>query len=223
MALTQNTKSLQAFLISAGKQQSRAKGQVIQTTGAQKNINLIKAGYIKRYLITNDGSLGIEAIYGPGDLFSMTLVYKILFDQTIYDGPEVYYFEAMSDCELYSLNVELLAELIEDNPLLYRDLMVEAGKRMHLSIQGLENITMKSAYARTAHQLLYYAKQFGHKRAGGTEIGIPLTHQDIADVLSLTRETVSVTFKQLREKKLIKTGRYICIPSLEKLQEEAYS
>lgn len=216
-------KMLQELLVTTGRLQRRTKGQVIQTTGGQKNFNLIKSGYVKRYLITNDGSLGVEAIYGPGDVFSLTLVYKTLFDQELYEGPEVYYFEAMSECEVYSLEITALAQYAAENPLIYRDLMIEAGKRMHTFIQGLENKTMKSAYNRTAHQLLYYAQQFGRKKKNGIEIDVPLTHQDLANILSLSRETVSVSCTALRKKGLISGNKHMRVLDMENLEEQAYS
>lgn len=215
--------TLQSLLMTTGKRQRRVKGQVIQTTGGQKNFNLIKSGYIKRYLIANDGSLAIEAIYGPSDVFSLTLVFNKLFNQTLYEGPEVYYFEAMTDCEIFMLDIDILAQKIAENTLLHRDLLIEAGKRLHFSIQGLENISMKTAYNRTAHQLLYFAKKFGNKKKGAIEIGLPLTHQDLADVMSLSRETVSVSFTALKKKGLIKGSKHICVLDIDKLEEEAYS
>jgi CRP/FNR family transcriptional regulator len=215
--------TLAELLMTEGRRQRRVKGQVIQTTGGQDTFNLISSGYIKRYLISNDGSLAIEAIYGPSDMFSLTLIYKTLFNQSLYEGPETYYFETMTDCEIYSINVMILQNYIEKNSLLYRDFMIEVGKRLHTAIQGLENIAMKSAYNRTAHQLLYFGRKFGHKTSQGIEIKLPLTHQDMADILSLTRETVSVSFTALRKKGLINGNKNICLLDIERLEEEAYS
>jgi CRP/FNR family transcriptional regulator, cyclic AMP receptor protein len=223
MAPSTLSQTLQGFLITTGKRQRRDKGQVIQTTGEQKTFNLIRAGYVKRYLIANDGSLGIEAIYGPSDVFSMSSIYQALFNQTLYDGPETYYYEAMTDCEIYSIDIDVLIQEVKKNPMLYRDLLIEAGKRLHFSIQGLENISMKSAYNRTAHQLLHYARKFGHHKKDGIELTLPLTHQDLANVLSLSRETVSVSFMALRKKGLIRGRKKVYVTDLEKLEEEAYS
>jgi CRP/FNR family transcriptional regulator len=88
---------------------------------------------------------------------------------------------------------------------------------------GLENIAMKNAQKRVAHRLAYYARHFGKKEASGARILLPLTHQDVADILSLTRETVSVCMMKLRKQKLIKTGSRIIVPSIDKLEEEAFN
>lgn len=214
---------LHRLIVQKGQLISRSKGQVVQTSDVQKSLNLLKSGYIKRYIINNDGSLGVDLIYGPGDVFSLILVFKVLYDRNILKSPEVYYYQAMSSCELYSLNIDDLEKEVTKNPLLYRDLLDEAGKRLTSETQGLENLAMKSAYRRVAHRLAYYAERFGHKGIKGTKILPPLTHQDIADVLSLTRETVSVCMMKLRKKRLIAPGSQIFIPNIEKLKEEAFN
>jgi CRP/FNR family transcriptional regulator len=210
-------------LLLTGRRSKRSKGQIIQSTEGQRTINLVSSGFIKRYLISNTGNLGVEVIYGEGDIFPLTLMFKTLFDQDIYEGPEVYYYEAMSETQIYSIDISTLAENVEKNPLLYRDLLSESGKRLHSTLNGLENLALRTSHKRVAHQLVYFANQFGEKRASGIKINIPLTHQDLADILSLTRETVSTCIAKLREEKLIKTGKNIIVPNIEKLKEEAHS
>jgi CRP-like cAMP-binding protein len=52
---------------------------------------------------------------------------------------------------------------------------------------------------------------------------IPLSSQDIADVLSLDSKEVTKHLSEMREKNLIRMGRYIIISNLERLKEEAHS
>lgn len=215
--------ALHKLLVAEGKSKRCIKGQVIRNTGGNKNFNLIRSGYIKRYLITNEGSLSIEAIYGPGDVFSVTLAYKVFLNQDLYEGPETYYFEAMNECEIYTMDIGTLEQHFQKKPLFYRDLMLEAGKRIHALTQAVENIAMKTAQSRTAHQLLYYAKHFGRKKRKGIEIGIPLTHQDLANILSLSRETVSVSCTALQNEGLISGTKHIRVLDMDKLEEAAYS
>jgi CRP/FNR family cyclic AMP-dependent transcriptional regulator len=206
-----------------GRRFKLTKNQIIQSTDDRRVFNYIVSGYVKRYLIANDGSLGVQVIYGPGDVFPITLAFSILFDQAINESPETYYYESMTEAEIYTINETDLKENVENNPKLYRDLMAVSGKRLHSTLHGLENLTLKTSYFRVAHELLYMAQRFGEETKEGVKICIPLTHQDLADILSLTRETVSTCMVQLREKGLIKTGKNIYVVDLEKLEEEAYS
>lgn len=206
-----------------GRQYKIPKGQIVQSTDDRRVFNLVDKGYLKRYLISNEGTYGVQVIYGPGDIFPITLAFSALFGREINEGPETYYYEAMTELELYTLDEIDVVEAIKKDPILYKDLFAICGNRLHSTLQGLENLTLKTSYQRVAHELLYMAKKFGEKKANGTVILVPLTHQDIADMLSLTRETVSTAMVQLRKKKLITTGKSICVPNLEKLADEAFN
>lgn len=211
-------------LIATGRHYQIGKKQVFQSSDDRYRplINMIKSGYVKRYEISNDGSLSIQAVYGPGDVFPLTLAFKSLFDQDVYEGPEIIYYETIADTELYSLDIGNLSKSVMKNPLLYRDLLFEAGVRTHSNIQRLENISLKNSLRRTAHQLSFFARQFGERKLTSIKIKVLLTHQDIADMLSLTRETVSINLQKLQKKGLIKPGRYIEVLDLTKLENEAY-
>ena len=209
-------------LILKGRHYRLSKGQVIQSTDDRRVFNLVKKGYVKRYMITNNGALGVQVVYGKGDTFPISLVLTDLEDINFYEGPEVFYYEAMCDTEIYTIDIDTLISEVKRNPVLYRDLLWVTAKRLYSTLNGLENITLRSSYKRVAHQLAYFANQFGKRTTKGIKIDVPLTHQDLADVLSVTRETVSAAFVELRKKKLIHTQGSIIVPDLKKLTDEAY-
>jgi CRP-like cAMP-binding protein len=218
-------KSLEKLMTIEGRLIKSNRRQVIQTSDSQRSFYLVKSGYIKRYLIRNDGTLSTDIIYGPGDVFSLMLIFRVLYDREILDSPEIYYYEALTeDVEIYSLSADDLKKYVEISPILYRDILNEAGKRMTYETHGLENIAMKDAFKRVAHRLAYYARHFGQKSSEGVKIVPPLTHQDIADLLSLTRETVSTCMTRLRKKGLIDVkDRQIIVKSIDDLSDEAFN
>jgi len=211
--------------LKSGRNYKLRRGQLIQSTEDRRVFNLLKSGYIKRYLIGTDGTLGVQVLYGPGDIFPITLAFHILFGMAISETKEVYYYEAMTDVEIYSVWADDLAKEVKDNPMLYRDLMIIAGKRLHSTLNGLENVTLDNSYKRVAHQLAYLGRRFGEKDGKQIRLLIPLTNKDIADLLSLRRETVSAGMTKLRRKGLVKldADKNIVITDMAKLVEEALS
>lgn len=209
-------------LIKTGRRYKLPKGQIIQSSDGRKVFTLITEGYVKRYIISNEGSLRIQSIYGPGDAYPLTLAFKSLFNQELYTGPEVVYYETMSGVEIYSIDEQTLVDAVHKDKNLYRDLLLEAGNRFHSNIQQLENFSLNSSYKKVAHQLAYFAAQFGSTSKEGTSIDLLLTHEDLANVISATRETVSTCMIKLRKKGLIKTGKNIIVPDVKKLQDEAF-
>ena len=61
-------------------------------------------------------------------------------------------------------------------------------------------------------------KDFGQKLKGETLINLKITHQDIADHLGASRESVTVTISQLRKQKAIRMDvRKIIVPDMRGL------
>jgi CRP-like cAMP-binding protein len=209
-------------LLMNGKHHRLPKGQVLYVTADTMLLNVVKTGYIKRYLITNDGDHSMQAIYGPGDIFPLTPVFKAIFNKDIYRGPEVYYYEAMTDANVYSINQTTLLENLEKDTMLYKDLLNVSGVRLQSNIERLENMSLRVAQRRIAHLLVHLVDKFGEKTEHGTKILVPLTHQNIADLLDITRETVNRRIVRLEEKGLIITGKNIVVPDIEKLRREAH-
>ena len=183
---------------------------------------MVVKGYVKRYLILDNGSLGVQIIYGPQDMFSLTKTYDLLLGQSIYDGPEVYYYETMTDTQLYTLDAESFAQAVQKNPLLYKELFSEAGQHLKTCVHRIENISLGSTYVRVAHELLFCAKRFGIASPWGVKLTLPLTHQDIANIVGITRETVTKAIIRLRQDGLISDSRRISILDLKGLEQTAY-
>ncbi len=214
---TSNTNRMKS-LFHTGKHRTLRKGQVIQSSDSNVALNYIASGYVKRYIINFEGEYKVQSIYAPGYVFPLTMVFRTLFDLDIYEGQETIYYNGLTDVELYSLDKAALLAAVAADPVLYRDLLYESGRRFHSNIQWLENASLKSSYARLVHILVYLGNTIGEEMPDGTvQIKIPLTHQDLSDILSIARETVSRHMAQLAEKKLVLPGRPLTISSIQSL------
>ncbi|MGZ6005096.1 MAG: Crp/Fnr family transcriptional regulator [Candidatus Saccharimonadales bacterium] len=210
-------------ILAAGHLAKVEKGQVIRTSEKNSQFYLLAKGYAMRYLITNDGNIDVQSIYGPGYFFPLITVYRGLFDQEIYKGPETYYYEALTDCEMHHVDIEKVAEAAKKDLLIYKELLVIAGQRLEANIQQIENRALKTFYNRVAHQIAFYGDVFSEHKGKQAKLKIPLTQQILADVLSTTRETVSLCMSDLKKRGIIKAGKFITITNLDKLKEEAFS
>ncbi len=218
----QDTPLYQLFL--SGKRQIVPKGEIVHGFEDRTLLHLIKSGYIKRYMIQNDGSRNIQVIYGPDDIVPLTPVYNAIFGLKIYRGPETYFYETITDVALYSINHETLVVAIEKDPTLYKDLFYAAGVRLNSFIHRLEDASITGSHRRVAHLLVYLADMFGTAtKDGGIIINLPLTQQTIAEILGLARETVTHSIVNLRDKGLlVASDKRITLPDPNKLQSEAY-
>ncbi len=213
-------------LLRGGRKFKIKKGQVLNTSQDRLRLTLVESGYVMRYIVTNNGTFSIQSIYGPGSFYPLTLVFQLLFDQHIYAGPEVVYYETICDSDLYFIEKDAMMKKIHEEPLYYRDLLEESGKRFYSNIQMLENMSLKSSTQRLAHQLLHFTHEFGHEVGGSKEviqIDLPLTHTTLSGILNVARETVSQSISDLRDLKMIKTlPQKIIVLDVNKLQDYAY-
>lgn len=222
MPLSQYSSSFRELLQQAPVR-SAAKGETIVTTESIQGIFCVKKGFVKRFLIKNDGSIGVQGVYGPGDCFGMTALSRLLVKDYSYNGGETYYYEAFNDVMTQEIDITTLRSVLPTHPELYRDFFTIQGWHSLSNVWRLENQGLENATKRVAHIICFYMERYGALRTQGWEFRIPFTQQDLADILDLSRETVSLSISELKKQKLIKGRRNVIVPSIADLKEYAYS
>lgn len=209
-------------LLLDGKRQQIKAGKGLITSERGKAIHLVATGFIKRYLELENGQRSVQVVYGPGDIFSLTQLFRVIYGQEIYQGRKTYLYDAMTDAEVYTLPSSILLKHIEADPMLYRDLFAQAGRRIQFNIQHLENAAINDTYKRIAHQLAFYGRQFGVNRGSSIRLAMPLTAVDLAEGSNVPLEDAQKAFDKLVAEDLIECGKYIVIPDFERLELTAW-
>ncbi len=65
--------------LSRGHRHKLPKGQIMPSLFKDLGVAKVEKGYIKRYLITQEGNQSIQIIYGPNNVFPLTPVFRELF------------------------------------------------------------------------------------------------------------------------------------------------
>lgn len=216
-----NYQSQLETILSNAQPQKFSKGQVLHLGGDIAKISFVNDGFVKRYSITSDGDQSIQSIYGPHDIFPLTPVFKLLFNQSIYTGDEILSYEALTPITITTIHLDVLLDAIKEDSNIYKELLFVCGVRLHSNIQRLENISLKTVEQRLAHQLLFFAERFGEKHGSEVAIQIPLTHQTMAYILNVARETVSLNLQRLQEKNLVQTRPQLVITDMDGLRQIA--
>lgn len=176
-----------------------------------RGVQVVERGLVKVYGITNGGDQRTVTLLGTGDIFPA----ECIFDKS---RVSLYYYEAVTDCSVLSLaKSEFVAALDRDSALrdqIFRSYMAHyVSATMH--IYALEH---SHAQEKLVYILQYLVARFGEKQANGlTRIELRLSHQDIAEMVGLTRETTAVELHKLKAKKLISYQRfsyYVNVPLL---------
>jgi CRP/FNR family transcriptional regulator, cyclic AMP receptor protein len=170
-----------------------AEKQIIIYAGDQVNhFFYLEKGYVKVYTITEDGEERILLILKPGDLF------PLLRDPARPGQSSLYFHVAMVDVELSVIDqLELLKQLKNDHQAAW-ELLSYTSKFSSILTSRLAQLESKTAEEKLSNLLSYLISVCGKKIQPHTYfLDLKLTHQDIANLIGVTRETASVTLKQL--------------------------
>ena len=177
-------------------------------------IYYLDTGYVKMNSILANGEELNLNIFKPGSYFPMVWA--------IAEVENVYSYQTMTEVVIYKAPKAELLAFLKDTP----EILYDLTRRILLGMDGLltniQYMLFGNAYSRIASALLLCAKRFGEKKQNGTlSIELRLTHQDLANIAGLTRETTTLAVAKLTEKKIIKQeqGLFI-IYDIEKLSQE---
>jgi len=175
----------------------------------------IEKGFVKISTDLESGRELIVNIFKPGAYFSVMWA--------VGDISNSYYFKALSDLEVRIAPKAAFIEYLHHHP----DELMALTKRLTSGMAGLvsniESFFSGNSYNRVIRILHLCSKRFGATNGEGEMvIEVPLTHQDIADMAGIARETTSLILKKLVSSNLItrKNRRYTILDP-EKLEAEA--
>lgn len=184
-------------LFSSGRRLSYKKGEIIQHAGEiPEGIYFLSEGFVKEFTLSRNGSEHLTIVYEPGELFSINWMF---LDIT----PNVYR-QAHTEVEAYMLSELAFKNLLAENPKFNADLTHFLMKQIHLLSSRVENLTFSNAYDKVAYHMIHLAGRFGEPRPEGWYVRLPFRHQQVAEALSMSRETASRMIVRMERKGLIK-------------------
>jgi len=174
------------------------KGETFLRAGdIPQGIFFLKKGYARLYSLSSAGKELTLVIYKPGEFFPVVFTFTA--------KPSIYYFETLSEVEMIRAPRENFASFIRENPDVFDEVNLHIIERFQIALRRMEYLTFGNANSRLASILLICARYFGvrsdHKEI---KIPIPFTHKDIANLVGVARETVSIELKKFIDRDLLK-------------------
>jgi len=193
-----------------------SKGETILRAGdLAQGVYFLKSGYAKLNAISSEGKELTMVIYGAGDFFPVVWTF---FGQR----PSIYSYEAVTDIQILRAPREKFIEFINTDKEIFLEVTKGIIIRFQTALRRMQYLTFGNASAKLASVLLILTKDFGMSKSSGIEIQIPLTHKDIANLVGVTRETVSLELKKFDRKGYIGYNKkLIVIKNKEALEKKA--
>src|SRR6185295_9818735 len=186
--------------------------QVVYLPGDRaQGIFFLAEGRVKISKVTRDGKELTLAYRTGGDFFGEPCLLE--------GGPREEMAEAMEATQAVEVDREVLDEVLRSSgPTSYRFTRALIARRKELESR-VEQLIFKDVGAKLAELLLELGAQHGIKDDRGVVVGLKITHQEMANLIGSTRETVSLTLSQFKRKGLIQTeGRKVILADPEGLR-----
>ena len=160
---------------------------------------LLVSGRVKICSFTTEGKQSILTFIEPGELFGELAILE--------GGQREEYAETLEASEIVLIPSDKMQQLLEEIPHVALGITKLIGWRRKRIERRLKYLLFHSNRERLIHLLLELAEQYGKKTEQGVELTIKLSHQDIANVIGGTRETVTVLLGDLKSEELVALGR----------------
>ncbi len=159
----------------------------------------LKAGKIKLTKTTPDGREQILAFRSAGEIFAEV----VLFD----GGPYPATAEVVEDAKIGIIRNQDIEKIINQNVDIAVSLLKVMSKRLRQAQTAVKDIALKDVYGRLASILLKLAVDHGSQAPDGTKICLNLTHQELANMIGTSRESVNRVISEWRKEGILDAQR----------------
>jgi len=189
------------------------KGQIIFFEGdISDKLYVINKGKIKVFKYTKEGKEQILYILSEGDFVGdLSLLKK---DEHKFNA------EALEDVNMCELTKDDFDGIIKHNPEIALKILQVVYDRI-LKLENLiQSLSTKDIEARIAGLLLSFIKDFGQPNGDTIELELPLSREDMANYIGVTRETISRKLSSMQDEGIIELlgNKKIVIHKIEDLE-----
>lgn len=172
---------------------------LLEPTRPEPVLYLLKRGYVRLYRTSPEGRQLTVSLLGPGNVFGEL--------EDLSTGTRHSFAEAVTDVLVCAMREEDLERLMRTYPEVAVRMVRILSSRLRELEDLLEALALSSVRTRLLHLLVKLAERFGIPEGRLSRLDVGLSHQDLADMAGCSRETVTLTLRELVGRGLVRTGR----------------
>ena len=174
------------------------------------SVLLLASGRVRIYHLTPEGKETLLAFIDPGELFGELSI----IGQTEREE----FAETMEKSQIVKIPGNTIRELMADNASVTMGVTKLIGLRRQRFERRLKSLMFQPNRDRLIFLLLELAERYAVPHPNGTALRIRLSHQEMANIIGSTRETVTVVLGELRHEQLIEVKRrQVIIKNIDRL------
>jgi CRP/FNR family cyclic AMP-dependent transcriptional regulator len=172
------------------------RGATIFSAGEPSHcVYILKGGLVKLTSFSETGKEAILHILEPDEVFGELL---------LSEEKRAFTAIAVEDALVTVVSRERFLEVLLSIPTAALNFIRVLSKRLAKVEKGLAESSHTWSYHRLAKALLQLSEKYGERVPGGTLIKLRLTHEDLANLIGTTRETVTTQLNKFSRLGLVK-------------------
>lgn len=175
-----------------------------------RNVCVLKKGVVRVFGISAQGEEQIVTYHVAGEFFPSAW----LFSKA---SGTLFFYEAVTDCEIALVNKDIFLESIYNSPAVSRALIDYLAVSYTSSLVRVNALEQPKARQKLLYTMLYLCQRYGRQHRQRIRIELSLTHQALAGLVGLTRETTATEMNQLRKDKILTYANQIYDVNLDRL------
>jgi len=202
----------EALAVAVGRRRYRRGDIIFQKDEPGHALFIVERGSVRIYVPSAQGNDLILAVMGAGDFFG---------DLSLLDGrPRSASASATADTTLLALERADFIAMITSRPAAAMAVLEAVARRLRETDEMASDLAFLDVGGRLAKKLLELAATHGVQRpAGGSLIDLPLTQEELANMIGVTRESVNRNLSDFRRMGLIQTqGRKLIVRDAARLR-----
>ena len=178
-----------------------------------RDVYVLMSGRVKVYALSPVGKAVTLWFCLPGEVFGLAEMAR--------SSPRMVYAEACTDAEVLILPCDRLRARLLSDAATAMQLVDMLSCRVRQLSDAMLNLIADDVNTRVVKLLLRLHARYGRPlESGGFLLDLPLTHQEMADMIGTTRQSVSSAVTHLRQRGLLTTsGHRLCLTDPERLAE----
>ncbi len=162
---------------------------------------ILKTGVVKMYDIDEQGNEKILHLAKPPTLIPFAFFSGMT-------DPLKWFYSALTDCDVYVLQVAELKRRTHDDPDLAEMLTNEFSSDVHELLVRLSSMSKTNARDKVLAAIKFLqALHATERRTGWWRVNFTVSHQLIADLCGITRESASLVIRDLQNEKVVRYPR----------------
>ena len=168
---------------------------LFQELDSFRGVYLLCAGKIKLTISSSGGKTLILRLARPGEVLGLMAA----ISGTPYEATGV----TMEPCRMAFIRHDDFSRFIHKHPEIYKSMVQQMSAQYFGTCQRIRNIGLSANSRQKLARLLLEWSADGKETSEGTRISVPLTHEQIAEYVGASRETITRILSEFKNRHLV--------------------